>query len=692
VKRYPASALRNIALAGHGGTGKTSLAEAILFDAGAVDRLGRVDAGTATTDFDADETRRHMSVNLGLAPCEWREHKLNVIDTPGYADFVGEVQSGLRVADAVVLLVSAPAGGVEVGTETAWEIAEDRKLPRFIFVNKMDRENADFSRTLESIRSTFGKRCVAIQVPVGSESSFSGVVDIVHRVAFTGSGKAIQQGPVPAGLETQVDAGREQVMECAAEADDELLEKYLGGEPLTDEEMIRGLIAAVKAGTCIPVLCGAALENIGIQPLMDSLVQFCTSPVEAGAVTGTAPGTEREERRQPTESEPVSALVFKSMSDPYVGKLTYFRVYSGILKSDSHIFNTSRDHDERIGQLYVMRGKHQEAVAELPAGDIGAVAKLGNTSTGDTLADRARPTIYPTIRFPQSTFSAAIVAQSKADEDKMGPALARLAEEDPSFHFHREAETSQTVISGQGEAHLAIIVERLRRFGANVVVHDLKVPYRETITQAARVQGRHKKQTGGRGQYGDCWVKFEPLPRGSGYEFVDAIVGGAIPRQYIPAVDKGIQEAMVHGVLAGAPVVDIRATCDDGSFHDVDSSEMAFKLAGALAFRNAMEKANPVLLEPIFNLEVTVPEQYMGDIIGDLNTKRGRILGMEPVGMGKQVIRASVPQAETLRYAIDLRSIARGRGSFHIEFSHYEEVPGHIAQQVVDRAKKEREE
>ncbi|MBI3912294.1 MAG: elongation factor G [Armatimonadetes bacterium] len=686
MKRFKADAVRNVALAGHGGTGKTSLVEAMLFDAGAIDRLGRVDAGNATTDFDPDEVRRHMSVNVALGPLEWREHKVNLIDTPGYADFIGEVASGQRVAEAVVLVVSAPAG-VEVGTEAAWELADRRQLPRLVFVNKMDRENADFSRCVDSLRAAFGNKCVAIQVPLGAEANFRGVVDVLHQVAFIGTGRDARQTEVPAELADEVERAREQLMESAAEADDELLEKYLGGEPLSDEELMRGLVAGVKAGSVVPVLCGSATENLGAQPLLDALVQFVPSPVEAGAVRGETGGV-----RQPSDSAPLSALVFKTITDPYVGKLTYFRVYSGVLRSGSEVANTRKEQNERIGQLYVMRGKSSEAVSEIPAGDIGAVAKLAVTSTGDTLADATQPIVYPGIEFPQPTYSAAITAQTKADEDKMGPALQRLAEEDPTFQYRRDAETGQTVISGQGDTHLDIIVERLRRLGANVQLQGLKVPYRETLTATVRVQGRHKKQTGGRGQYGDCWVKFEPLPRGTGYEFVDAIVGGAIPRQYIPAVDKGIQEATEHGILAGYRVVDIRATCDDGSFHAVDSSELAFKLAGSLAFRNAMEKDAPVLLEPILDVEITVPEQYMGDVIGDLNTKRGRIQGMEPVGGGKQLIRAQVPMAEMLRYAIDLRSIARGRGTFRTSFSHYEEVPAHTAQQIIEKAKKEREE
>jgi elongation factor G len=675
LKRYSAEAIRNVVLAGHQGTGKTSLAEAMLFDTGAIDRMGRVDEGTAKTDFDPDEARRHISINLALAPVEWQGHKVNVIDTPGYLDFIGEVGSGMRVADAAVLLVSGPSG-VEVGTEAAWELATERNLPKLIFVNKMDRENADFSRVMESIRQTLGNRCVPIQVPVGQERGFSGVVDVLHQVAYTGTGKEVEKGEVPAGCQDLVAQCREALMECAAEADDDLLEKYLGGEALTDDELTQGLVAGVKSGSVVPVLFGSASTNIGIQALLETIVQMVPSAAEVGA----------------KENQPLGVLVFKTLSDPYVGKLTYYRVYSGVLKGGSDVYNVSREHDERLGQLFVLRGKHQEPVTEVPGGDIAAVAKLGVTGTGDTLTEKGRNTRIPGIDFPQPSFSRAIVALTKADEDKMGPALARLAEEDPTFKFHRDPETGQTVISGQGDTHLSVVIERLKRLGANVREEELRIPYRETIQSTARVQGRHKKQTGGRGQFGDCWVKFEPLPRGSGYEFVDAIVGGSIPRQYIPAVDKGLQEALDHGILGGFRVVDFRATCDDGSYHDVDSSEMAFRQAAHLAFRAGMEKASPVLLEPVVNMEVVVPEQYMGDIISHMNTRRGRILGMEPQGNGKTIVRAQAPQGEIQDYAIDLRQIARGRGKFTTEFSHYEEVPAHVAQGVIEKARKEREE
>jgi len=675
LKRYSGDAIRNVAVAGHQGAGKTSLAEAVLFDTGAIDRLGRVDDGSAKTDFDAEEQRRQISINLALAPAEWKGCKINLMDTPGYLDFQGEVGSAMRVADAAVIVVPGPSG-VEVGAETAWELATEHQLPKLIFVNKMDRENADYGRVMESIRAAFGNRCVPIQAPIGQESGFSGVVDVLRHAAVTGSGRDVKSGGVPAACEARVQEIREALMECAAEADDDLLEKYLGGEPLSDEELSRGVIAAVKGCGLVPVLFGSATANIGIQPLLDALLELVPSAAE----------------KQADESKPAAALVFKTLSDPYVGKLSYFRVYQGVLKGGVDVHNTNREHDERLGQLFVLRGKQQEPVTEVAAGDIAATAKLGFTVTGDTLCEKGKTTRLEGIEFPHPSYSKAIVALSKADEDKMGPALARLAEEDPAFRFHRDPETGQTVISGQGDTHLNIVIERLKRFGANVHAEEVKLAYRETIHGTARVQGRHKKQTGGRGQFGDCWVKFEPLARGAGYEYVDAIVGGSIPRQYIPAVDKGLQESLDHGILGGFRVVDIRATCDDGSFHDVDSSEMAFRQAAHLAFRAGMEKAGAVLLEPVMNIEVVIPEQYMGDIISDMNTKRGRILGMEPVGNGKQLVRAVAPMAEVQNYAIDLRSIARGRGRFKTEFSHYEEVPTHIAQGVIEKAKREREE
>jgi len=691
VKAYKADAIRNIALVGHGGCGKTSLSEALLFSAGAIDRMGRVDDGTTTSDYDPDEVKRKISVNATLLPCEWKGVKINFVDTPGYADFVGDVKSALRVVEGALIVVCA-VSGIEVGTETAWAFAEEYKVPRAIFVNKMERENADFYAVTEALRVRFGNRLVPVQLPIGSQDTFKGIVDLVRMKAYTGSGKSVVEGEIPGDMAEAVAKYRESLVEAAAENDDELITKYLEGEELTSEEVAKGVAAGIRAGKLVPIFCGSALSNIGTASLLDEITSSFPSPADAEPQRGVNPQTKAEEERKPSDSEAFSALVFKTLADPYVGKLTYFKVYSGVLKSDSHVFNSTKGIEERVGQVYFLRGKNQEATSEVHAGDIGAVAKLSETGTGDTLCDKAKAIVYPKIEFPSPVYSVAIRAKSKADEDKLGPALSKLADEDPTFEYHREMETGETIISGLGESHVEITVDRLKRkFGVSVDIDTPKIPYRETILTSAKAQGRHKKQTGGRGQFGDCWIEIEPAERGSGFEFVDQIVGGAIPRQFIPAVEKGIREAMERGILAGYPVVDIKATVYDGSFHPVDSSEMAFKMAGILAFQNAAEKASPVILEPMLNVEVTVPEEYMGDIIGDLNGKRGRILGMEPVN-GRQVIRAVVPQAEMLRYAIDLRSIARGRGTFKTEFSHYEQVPAHIAQQIIEQRKKEREE
>ncbi|MGB9586922.1 MAG: elongation factor G [Armatimonadota bacterium] len=691
MKAYKADAIRNVALVGHGGCGKTSLSEALLFSAGAIDRMGRVDDGTTTSDYDPDEVKRKISVNATLLPCEWKGVKINFVDTPGYADFVGDVKSALRVVEGALIIVCA-VSGIEVGTETAWAFAEEYNVPRAIFVNKMERENADFYAVTEALRVRFGNRLVPVQLPIGSQDTFKGIVDLVRMKAYTGSGKSVVEGEIPSDMTEAVAKYRESLVEAAAENDDELITKYLEGEELTSEEVAKGVAAGIRAGKLVPIFCGSALSNIGTASLLDEITSSFPSPADAAPQKGVNPQTKAEEERKPSDSEAFSALVFKTLADPYVGKLTYFKVYSGVLKSDSHVFNSTKGIEERVGQVYFLRGKNQEATSEVHAGDIGAVAKLSETGTGDTLCDKAKAIVYPKIEFPSPVYSVAIRAKSKADEDKLGPALSKLADEDPTFEYHREMETGETIISGLGESHVEITVDRLKRkFGVSVDIDTPKIPYRETILTSAKAQGRHKKQTGGRGQFGDCWIEIEPAERGSGFEFVDQIVGGAIPRQFIPAVEKGIREAMERGILAGYPVVDIKATVYDGSFHPVDSSEMAFKMAGILAFQNAAEKASPVILEPMLNVEVTVPEEYMGDIIGDLNGKRGRILGMEPVN-GRQVIRAVVPQAEMLRYAIDLRSIARGRGTFKTEFSHYEQVPAHIAQQIIEQRKKEREE
>lgn len=692
MKAYTAEAVRNIALVGHGGCGKTSLTEAMLFTSGAIDRLGRVDEGTSVSDYDPDEIKRTISINASLAPCEWKGAKINLIDTPGYTDFVGDVMGSLRVVEGAVIVVCA-VSGIEVGSEKAWAFANECDVPRAFFVTRMERENADFYAVADSLKLRFGARVVPVLLPIGLQDTFSGVVDLVNMKAVTGAGKQTAVSDVPGDMAEAVAQYREVLVEAAAENDDDLLTKYLEGEDLTNEEVARGLALGLKANKVVPVFCGSALKNIGVSELLDGVVANFPSPAEIPAIKGLNPQTDAEEERKAADSEPLSALVFKTLADPYVGKLTYFRVYSGVLKSDSHVFNCTKGAEERVGQTYFLIGKTQEAAVEVHAGDIGAVAKLAETSTGDTLCDRNKPIRYEAIKFPAPVYSVAVFAKTKSDEDKLGPGLAKLADEDPTFRYHREVETGQTLISGLGETHMEIVVDRLKRkFGVEVETALPKVPYRETILTGAKAQGKHKKQTGGRGQYGDCWVELEPLERGQGFEFVRKIVGGSIPRQYIPAVEKGVRESMQKGIIAGYPVVDIRATVYDGSYHTVDSSELAFKMAGSLAFTNAVGKASPVLIEPIVNVEVIVPDEYMGDVIGDLNGKRGRILGMEPFQDGKQKIRAAVPQAEMLRYAIDLRSIARGRGTFGVEPSHYEQVPAHFAQQIVEQRKKEKAE
>lgn len=689
MKTYPIQSIRNVALVGHGGTGKSSLAEAMLYASGAISRMGRVDDGTSTSDYDPDEIQRRMSLNAAVLPCEWKQSKVNLIDTPGYPDFVGDVVGSLRAVEAALLVVDG-SGSIEVGTETAWDLAEAAGITRLFFVNKLEKENTDFYRALEALRAKFGPSVAPLQLPIGAEDRFVGVVDLLTHKAYTWANGKMAPAEIPSDMQEQISQMREALIESVAEMDDALMEKYFDEGTLPDEDIARGLESGVRAGKVVPVLCGSAMKMVGIDTLLDFIAASVPSPESVLPIAGTGPDGGEEKR---SAQDPFSALVFKTMADPYVGKLTYFRVFSGSIRSDSHTYNSVKEREERVGQIYFVQGKNQEAASEIGAGDIGAVAKLQETTTGDTLCEKSRPIVLKPIDFPAPVHSIAVSAKTKADEDKLGPALQKMAEEDPTFHTLRDQDIGQTLMSGLGETHLDIVVERLKRkFGVEVETATPKVAYRETITQTAEAQGRHKKQTGGRGQFGDCWLRLEPMERGAGYEYVDAIVGGAIPRQFIPSVDKGIREAMTSGILAGYPVVDVKATCYDGSFHTVDSSDMAFQLAGRLAFRAAAEKAGPVLLEPVMEMEIIVPEEFMGDVIGDLNTKRGKVLGMEPIGGGRQVIRSLVPQAEVLRYSIDLRSIARGRGRFSMKFSHYEEVPGHAAQQVIAEAEKARKE
>jgi len=685
---YKTEQLRNVALIAHGSAGKTSLAEAMIFDTGATSRLGKVEDGTTVSDYDTEEIRRKISLSTSIVPCEWNGHKINVLDTPGYIDFVGEVKGAVRVADGAVVVLDA-VSGVEVGTELVWSFADEQNLPRLVFVNKMDRENADFTRTLEQLGQKFEGNMIPVQLPVGSESQFKGVVDLVSMKAHLGD-KA-EEGGIPAGLEDAVEEYRLRLIEAAAEGDDELIVKYLEGEELTEGEIKRGLAIGVESGKIIPVLCGSAILNLGVQPLLQAIIDYFPSPADRPEIKGTNPATSEEEILEPTPMAPLSVMVFKTIADPYVGKLTYFRVCSGAMESDSRVFNPLSGEEERIGQLYLIRGKEQEPVKTVQTGDIGGVAKLSATTTGQTLCDKGHPIVLPSISFPNPVFSVAVVPKTKADLDKMGTALNRLVEEDPTLRVEREPGTGETILSGMGESHVDIATRRLsQKFGVDILTSVPKVPYRETITRKSEAQGRHKKQTGGRGQFGDVFIRFEPLPRGSGFEFADKIFGGAVPKGFIPAVEKGLREIIKKGVLASYPTVDFRATLYDGSYHPVDSQEIAFRLAAQLAFKKGIPEAGPVLLEPIMSVTITVPEEYMGDVLGDLNTKRARVQGMEQQ-RGNSIITAQAPLAEMQRYATDLRSITQGRGIFSMEFSHYEEVPGHLVESIVAETKREAE-
>ncbi len=677
--------IRNVVLLSHQGAGKTSLTESMLFSSGAIQRLGNVENGTATSDYDPLEMERHMGINLSLLPFEWQGMKLNLIDPPGYADFMGEVRSGLRVTEGAIVVICA-ASGVEVGTEQMWGDAEKANLPRLIFINKMDRDNADFFATLEGIQAKLSPRCLPLQLPIGSQSDFQGIVDLVTMKAYIGA--ASQEAEIPSTLREQVEASREKLIEAAVEADDELINKYLEGEPINNEEILAVIKKSTIAGKLVPVFVGSALQGIGTQQVLNGICYYLPSPEEKDIFVAKDGATGNQEEIQPNSESPFSGLVFKTSADPYVGKLSYFRVYSGVISSNSQVWNANKNNMERIGQLFTVLGKNQQPVPQVAAGDIGAVVRLSLTTTGDTLCAREHPVIFPGIEFPRANFSMAIQPQTKTDLDKMSTVLPRICEEDPSLQTRREVDTNEFIISGVGDSHLEIIKDKIRRkFGVEVKLDLPKIPYKETITMSTKAEYKHKKQTGGHGQYGHVRLELEPLPRGGGFEFAKKIVGGAIPQNYIPSVEKGVNEAKQEGGLAGYPIVDVKVTLYDGSFHAVDSSDIAFKIAGAQALKKGLSQGQPVLLEPIMNLTITVPETYTGDIASDLNTKRGHVLGMSP-GDGINVIEAQAPYAELTRYAIDLRSMTQGRGSFVMEFDHYEEVPAHVSQKVIADKKK----
>jgi len=685
MKQYSPEHIRNVVLLSHSGAGKTTLSEALLYTAGAINRLGKVETGSTTSDYDPDEIKHKISINLSLLPCEWHDTKLNLIDTPGYMDFVGEVKAAVKVSEGAVMVVSG-ASGLEVGTELTWEYSQEAGLSRIIFINKMDRENANFARAVEQFQSRYGNRCLPLQLPIGAHTAFRGIIDLISMKAYVGSPP--QEAPVPAELSEQARELRNKMVETIAETDDALIEKYLGGEELSNEEMVNGLKQAVASGKIIPILAGSGLQNIGTAQLLDAISLYLPSPLQRKInLADDSPAKEL----QPDVSGPLAALVFKTTADPYVGKLTYFRVYSGSLESNSQIWNVNQNAPERVGQLFMIRGKTQEAVAKMEAGDIGGVAKLNVTVTGDTLGTQNKPVKISPLSFPKPIYSMAVHPRTKADLDKMGSALTRLTEEDLTLHVRRDPDTAETLLSGMGDTQLAVAGEKMqRKFGVGVELKPPKVPYRETITQASKAEYKHKKQTGGHGQYGHVVMEFEPLPRGSANEFENRVIGGAVPKNYIPAVEKGVAEASKEGILAGFPVVGLKSIVCDGSYHPVDSSEICFKIAGAGALKKGMEDGKPVLLEPIVHMKITVPNDFTGDILSDLNTKRARVQGMNPEG-GINVIEAEAPMAEVLRYATDLKSITQGRGTYTMEFSHYEEVPSHITQKIIAERQAERE-
>ncbi|NOZ26585.1 MAG: elongation factor G [Chloroflexi bacterium] len=684
MAKYKVEQLRNVALLGHGSSGKTSLSEALLYDSGGISRMGRVENGSTVSDWDPEEQRRGFSVNASIIPCEWQGYKLNILDTPGYMDFIGEVISAVRVADAAIVVLDA-VSGVEVGTEAVWAHADGRKLPRFAFINKMDRENASFEGAIAQLRDAFPGNFVPLQLPIGAEANFQGIVDLVEQKAYIGDSG--EPSDVPAEMADAVEEARVQLIEAAAESDDDLIMKYLEGEELTPDEIRRGLSIGVRDGSVIPVLCGSATKNVGVHALLKAIVDFLPSPLEAPKETAKILGSEEEVELTPDPAGPLAALAFKTVADPYVGKLTYFRVMSGTLKSDSRVYNSRTQQEERIGQLFTVRGKEQINVDEVIAGDLGAVAKLSHTLTGDTLCDQGTPLILEGMTFPHPLYEVAVSPKTKADSAKMGPALTRLCEEDPTLQWRQESATRETILAGLGEAHIDVAVRRLEsKFGVGVETSIPKVPYRETISRVASAQYRHKKQTGGAGQFAEVHLRVEPLERGAGFEYVNEVFGGAISSSFIPSIEKGIRQVMEQGVIAGYPVVDIKAAVYDGKEHPVDSKDIAFQIAGREVFKLAVQQAGPILLEPIMNVTITVPEQYMGDVLGDLNTKRARVQGMEQV-RGKSIIRAQVPLAEMQRYGTDLRSLTQGRGIYTMEFSHYEPVPSHIAERIIAEAK-----
>jgi elongation factor G len=676
MKEYAPAQLRNVALFSHGGAGKTTLSEAVLFRAGAITRMGSVDDGNTTTDFDPEELKRQMSVSLAVAPLEWQGHKINLLDTPGYADFYGEVTEAARVADGAVILVDGVAGA-QVGTDAVWKRAAH--LPRLLVINKMDRENADYRSVLDSLRERYGNGVVPLSFPIGRADSLTGVVDLLENKAYMAGGQTAQE--VPDAERGTLDQLREMLVESACELDDDLINKYLEGEEITPDELSRAIRQGVLEQKLFPVLAAAGSKSIGLDPVLNAIVQYLPSPIDVEAKLSNGKGLQANDK--------LAALIFKTVSDPNIGRLSYVRVFSGTLTADSHVWSVQKGKDERIGQVFHIRGKTQEPTQRLVTGDIGVIPKLADSVTGETLSTKDGSIELAGIEYPPAAYFASVHPKSRNDVDKLSTAMSRLLEEDPSLQMHRETSTNEVILSGLGDSHLEVATQRLqRKFGVNVTLDVPKVAYRETVTGKAAAEGRHVRQSGGHGQYGVVNLEVEPTPRGEGFQFVDKVVGGVVPRQFIPAVEKGVRETLEQGVIAGYPVVDVKCALVFGKYHPVDSSEAAFKTAGAVGFKAAFTQASPVLLEPVMHVEVTIPSEFAGDIMGDLNTRRAHIHGMTPDGPST-IVEASVPQSEMLRYATDLRSMTQGRGAYTMKVSHYDPVPAHLQQKIIEEHKKE---
>ena len=692
MKDYDVAKLRNMAFVGHGGAGKTTLCEALLFNAKATKRMGRVDDGTSVLDYTPEEIQRKITISLSVGHLEWKDHLFNLVDTPGYADFVGDVKAGLSVADSVLILLRA-AAGVEVGTMKTWDFIEETSLPAFACVTMMDKEHSNFSACVSGASESFSRRVIPVILPIGTGDSFTGIVDVLSMKAYLydDQGQFTEQKEIPADIRKHAEEAREKLVDGVAEGDDSLLEKYLEKGTLDPNEIVEGLRKSIAKRTILPIAAVSASKGIGVPQLLDLLVTVLPSPADRGPIKGTVPGTDKPIERKPLVSEPLCAMVFKTISEPHVGELSLIRVFSGALEAGSDAFNSTKNKSEKIGQLFRLQGKERTDVVSVKPGEFGAAVKLRDTSTGDTLCSSASPIQLAPMKFPEPALSEALKPRAKGDEEKIANGLSRLKEEDPTFTVFVDPELKQTLLNGMGELHLEVIVGKLRdRFGVEVDIVKPKIPYRETIKGKAEVQGRHKKQSGGRGQFGDVWIRIEPRKRGEGFEFVNKIVGGAIPTKYIPAVQKGVEEACKEGVLAGYQIVDFRVYLFDGSYHTVDSSDLAFKIAGSIAFKKAMTEARPILLEPIMEVEVTVPDDCMGDVMGDLSSKRGRILGMDSHGK-MQRVRALVPQAELYKYSTNLRSLTQGRASHTAKFASYEELPQEMTEKVIAEAKQEKE-